>query len=41
MASARDNSAGKKIWMIGGVIAVVGVVGYLGLNYPPATDDAA
>ena len=31
----------QKILIIGGLIAVVGVVGYISMNYPPASQDAA
>ncbi|HQR25301.1 MAG TPA: hypothetical protein PK163_10980, partial [Steroidobacteraceae bacterium] len=41
MASDRDNAAGRKIWIIAGLVAVAGIIGYVSLDYPPASDSAA
>ena len=42
MTEQNANPAGsRKIWMLGGLLAVVAVAGYFSLNYPPAGEDAA
>ena len=42
MVDHNANPAGsRKIWILGGLLAVVAVAGYFSLNYPPAGEDAA
>ena len=42
MVDHNASPAGsRKIWILGGLLAVVAVAGYFSLNYPPAGEDAA
>ena len=41
MTELKAGRAGNRIWLLGGLLAVVAVAGYFSLNYPPSGEDTA